>query len=88
MNKPYPITDLAQFKALTSPARGEILDIVSLMGSLSIADMAEYLGKPIDSLYYHVRKLVKVGLLVEKVKRKSKRQMEAVYDLPGRPMFL
>ena len=88
MNKPYPITDLAQFKVLTSPTRGEILDIVSLMGPLSIAEMAEYLGKPIDSFYYHVRKLVKVGLLVDKAKRKSKRQMEVVYDLPGRPMFL
>lgn len=88
MKKPYPITDLEQFKALTSPVRGEILDIVNLMGPLSIAEMAEYVGKPIDSLYYHVRKLVRVGLLVNVAKRKSKRQMESIYDLAGRPMFL
>jgi predicted transcriptional regulator len=88
MNKPYPITELEQFKALTSPVRGEILDIVNLMGPLSITEVAAYTGRPIDSLYYHVRRLVKVGLLVNVAKRKAKRQMEATYDLPGRPMFL
>lgn len=87
-NKPYPVTDLEQFKALTSSVRGEILDIVDLIGPLSIAEMSVYVGKPIDSLYYHVRRLVKVGLLVNVANRKSKRQMEATFDLPGRPMFL
>lgn len=88
MDEPYPITSLSQFRALTSPVRGEIIDIVDLMGAMSIAEIASHMGRPVDSLYYHVRRLVKVGLLVETGKRKSARQQEAIYDLPGRPASL
>jgi DNA-binding transcriptional ArsR family regulator len=88
MSQPYPITDPAQFEALSSPARGEILDLVELLGPLSIAELARHLGRKPDSLYYHVRKLAAVGLLVESEKRKARRQEEVVYDLPGRPASL
>jgi DNA-binding transcriptional ArsR family regulator len=88
MSRPYAITELRQFEALTSPVRGEIIDFVNLMGPSSIEEIAEYMGRPVDSLYYHVRRLEKVGLLVDVARRKSRRQMESVFDLPGRPMFL
>ncbi len=88
MTQEYPITDLAQVEALTSTVRGEIVDIVDLMGPVSVAEIAGVMGRPIDSLYYHVRRLVKVGLLVETARRKAARLEEAVFDLPGRPMFV
>lgn len=88
MNNPCKMTDLSQVDALTSPVRGEIVDVVDLMGASSIAEIATVIGRPVDSLYYHVRKLLKVGLLVETEKRKARRQTESVYDLPGRPMSL
>lgn len=88
MSKPYQITQIEQFQALTSPIRGEILDIVALMGPVSIAKIAFFMGRPIDSLYYHVKLLSKVGLLIPDKKQKSTRQMEATFDLPGRPMSL
>lgn len=83
MSKPYRVTDPAQFEALTSPVRGEILDLVELLGPLSIAELARCMGRKPDSLYYHVRKLVAVGLLVEGEKRKARRQEEVVDELPG-----
>lgn len=88
MNKKYNIIRLEQFKALTSPVRGEIIDLIELTGPMSVAEMAEHMGRPLDSLYYHVRRLLKVGLLVETDKRKTIRQWESVYDLPGRPISL
>ncbi|MBL0928182.1 MAG: helix-turn-helix transcriptional regulator [Phycisphaerales bacterium] len=77
-----------QLMALTSPARQEVLDGVQAIGPCSIAELAELIGRPPDSLYYHVRKLVDVGLLVQKGSRKSKRRDEAVFDLTARPLRL
>ncbi|MCP4895373.1 MAG: helix-turn-helix transcriptional regulator [bacterium] len=88
MSRPYEMTDLAQIEALTSPIRGEIVDLVDLLGASSIAEIAAVMGRPVDSLYYHVRKLLEVGLLVETEKRKAVRQTESVYDVPGRPMHV
>ena len=50
--------------ALASPVRQEIIDTVELLGgSATIAELASQLGRPADGFYYHVRKLVAVGLL-------------------------
>lgn len=84
----FRIAELDQLEALTSPVRGEMVDILDLMGPLSMSEIAEIMGRPVDSLYYHVRLLVKVGLVIEVEKRKAARQEEAVFDVPGRPMFV
>ena len=88
MTGPFPITELDQLEALTSPVRGEIVDILELMGPFSMAEIAEAMGRPVDSLYYHVRRLIEGGRVIEIEKRKASRQEEAVFDLPGRPMFV
>lgn len=53
-----------QIAALASPVRQEILDALAGMPGSSVADLADALGRPPDSLYYHVRALVRVGLIV------------------------
>jgi DNA-binding transcriptional ArsR family regulator len=45
------------------PARLEIYESLQTSGPASIAELAERLGKAPDSLYYHVRKLVKIRVL-------------------------
>jgi hypothetical protein len=60
----YVISRADQITALTSPARQEILDVLSRMGKVSLAELATVLGRPADGLYYHVRLLKRVGLIV------------------------
>lgn len=85
---PYLIDRPDQLAALASPARQEVLDGVQAAGPCSIAQLAAHLGRPADSLYYHIRKLTDLGLLVEVGSRPAGPRPEAVYDVPGRPMRL
>ena len=52
-----------QVEALSSAVRQEIVDALVSAGPSSIAELGELLGRAPDSLYYHVRRLVKVRLL-------------------------
>jgi predicted ArsR family transcriptional regulator len=45
------------------PARLEIYESLQVSGPGSISELAQRLGRAPDSLYYHVRKLVKIGVL-------------------------
>jgi hypothetical protein len=58
------ITGKSAIAALASPVRQEIIDTVEALGSATIAEIAVQLGRPADGLYYHVRRLVRAGLLV------------------------
>ncbi len=54
-----------QMRVLIAPARVEILEAIQAHGPQTAADLAERLGKAPDRLYYHLKKLVKIGVLVE-----------------------
>ena len=55
-----------QIALLAAPARQELIDTLeSLGGEASVAALAAHLGRPADSLYYHLRLLVRGGLLEE-----------------------
>jgi hypothetical protein len=82
------ITDPRQIEAVASPVRQEIVDVVHATGPSSAGEIAELLGRPQDGLYYHIRELLKVGLLREVEVRETARRDEAVYDVPGRPLRL
>lgn len=84
----YWITETRQVKALASPARQEIVDAVTAAGPCTIAAIAEALGTRADRLYFHIRQLVKVGLLVCAGTNGSGREEAKVYDVPGRPLRL
>ena len=54
----------AALAALASPVRQEIVDTIeALGGQASVADLARQLGRPADGLYYHVRSLIRAGVL-------------------------
>ncbi len=60
------ITDHRSIGALASPVRQEIVDTLqALGGSASIGEIATQLGRPADGLYYHLRLLVRHGLVEE-----------------------
>lgn len=87
-NKPYYIRDLAQMRAVISPARDEILDAVAANGPCTVLWLGAFLGRKPDSLYHHVRVLRRVGLLLETLSPNFQGRATAVYDVPGRPIFL
>jgi DNA-binding transcriptional ArsR family regulator len=78
----------AQVRALISPTRQEIVDVLEAAGPCSIARLAELLHRPPDSLYFHVRRLLKVGLIIETERHKQGRHVFAVYDVMARPLTL
>lgn len=69
----------AQRRALRSAIRLEILGQFTSSKGLSVADLAERIGLPAASLYYHVQMLVRVGLLQESGSRPGLRRPQAVY---------
>ncbi len=75
-------------RAIISPARDEILDAVAANGPCTVMWLGGFLGRKPDSLYHHVRVLRRVGLLLETLSTNSQGRATAVYDVPGRPMFL
>ena len=72
---------------LFKPARLEVYENLQIAGPSSIADLALRLGRPADSLYYHIRKMTRVGLLVDRGSRRARRRDEHLFDVPGRPMI-
>ncbi len=61
----HVIRSEAQLKVLASAARQEIVDVLSRMGTVAVAELAATLGRPADALYYHLRVLVRAGLVIE-----------------------
>ena len=56
----------AALDALISPVRQEIVDTIEAIGAdAAVADIAAQLGRPADGLYYHLRRLVEGGVLLE-----------------------
>jgi predicted transcriptional regulator len=69
-----------QRDALSSPIRLEILGAFTAPGGLSIADVAQRMGRPASSLYYHFRILEQVGLLLRVGKRPRAKRPETLYQ--------
>ena len=87
-NKPYLIRRPDQIAAIASPVRQEVLDGVQAIGPCAIFDLATFLGRAPDSLYYHIRMLEKVGLLIPCGQCKAGRRDAAMIDVPGRPIAI
>ena len=69
-----------QLAAIASPVRQEIIDVLAGRPGTSIAVIAATLGRRPDALYYHVRELVRVGLLLRAGRgRGRRRREEALY---------
>jgi DNA-binding transcriptional ArsR family regulator len=83
----FIITDARQIRALASPTRQDILDAVTAIGPCSVAELASVVDRRPDGLYYHIRRLVKVGLLREVADDESRRG-ELRLDVPHEALYL
>ncbi len=65
-NNDWVVDDAKKITALAAPARIEIVSTLeALGGSATVAALAEQLGRPADGLYYHLRALIRAGLIEE-----------------------
>jgi len=69
-----------ELSALASPARQEIVDVISRMGKVSAAEIAAALERPADALYYHLKKLVHEGLILSAGSRRRNGKEEALFQ--------
>ena len=75
-------------EAVISPLRQDILDAFTAIGPCSVKQIARQLGKPADSIYYHMRRLLEVGLLKVIGTRETTRRDEFIYDVPAEKLEL
>lgn len=69
-----------QIRALCSPMRHEIHQVVLTQGKASIREVAEQMGRKPASLYRHIDQLVQVGLLTEEGTKSTARRDAKVYS--------
>ncbi len=81
------ITTPAQWAAVASPVRLEILEFMRAIGPASVAELARSTDRPADGLYHHLRTLLRAGILRQVGMQRSLRQSEAVYDLVAEQML-
>ena len=78
------VSTVAQMEALTSPVRHQIHLAMEMLGACSVNELAARMGRVPETLYYHVRRLEKVGILEQVGSRVVSNREEAIYQLKGK----
>jgi len=84
--KIFIIREDEQRRAISSPLRMELIGLFTDGEPLSVATIAERMGRPATAIHYHVRVLEKAGLLRRVGRKPSGRRPEALY-LPVADLF-
>lgn len=69
------------WSVIVAPVRLEIVESMRIIAPCSIAEIAESLDRPADTLYRHIEKLKRAGVVVDAGTRRAGRRVEQVYDL-------
>ena len=73
------ISDRRQLRALASPVRQELVDLLARTGPTTAAELGALIRRPADGLYYHLRELQRVGLVAPAGTRVRGRHREAIF---------
>lgn len=84
----HVIREEKQMKALVSAARQEVVDVMADLGTVSVAEIAAALGRPADALYFHIRALLRAGLVRQVGSRRRGGRLEALYRTVSPELFL
>lgn len=87
-DRAYWILDKQQIACLASIPRAEILDWLASSGPQSVSELATSLDRKPSSLYHHLQKMIRVGLVEEAGTRTVYRRTEKLYKTPSRRMRL
>jgi len=72
--RPRQIDDPKRIRVLASPVRHEIVDTLSALGgTVTVAQLAEHLGRHADGLYYHLKLLTQASLIEEMTREGGER---------------
>lgn len=82
------ITKPQQVEALSSPVRHQIHLALELLGPSSVLELARHMGKQPEALYYHLRKLQKVGVVEETGQQMRGGRSETIFGLRGGEVVL
>jgi hypothetical protein len=77
----HPITNPKSWAVLVAPVRLELVEVMRMIAPCSIKEIAAALDRPADTLYRHVEKLRRIGVVTEAGVRRSGRRFEQVFDL-------
>jgi DNA-binding transcriptional ArsR family regulator len=77
--KRYVLSTALELEAVVSPVRHHVLRALSMLGTCSVKELAQQLGRSPESLYYHLRALQDAGLVIERGERVVQGRSEALY---------
>jgi DNA-binding transcriptional ArsR family regulator len=80
----------ADWNLMMAPARFELLEAMRSLAPCSVRELALALDRPADSIYPHLRPLVRIGIVLDRGERPGRTRPERVYDLAAddfRPDF-
>jgi DNA-binding transcriptional ArsR family regulator len=77
----HRIEDPNQLRAIASPARQRIVAALEALGTSSVRELADHLGRSPESLYFHLRKLLQCQLVEGVGERPAGRRTERLYRL-------
>lgn len=80
----FLVSTVPQMEALASPVRHQIYLAMQMLGECSVNELAERMGRVPETLYYHVRRLKKVGIVEQVGRRAGAGREEAIYQLKGK----
>jgi len=86
----HPIATPKAWAVYIAPARLELVETMRMLAPCSISEIAAAIDRPADTLYRHIEKLRKIGVVTEAGVRRTGRRFEQVFDLAGddfRPQF-
>lgn len=75
------VTEPRAIECVASTVRAGLMDRLEAEGPATARELAAWLGMPPDRVYYHLRQLQSVGLVVERGKRPGRRRAEAEFAL-------
>jgi predicted ArsR family transcriptional regulator len=77
-----------QMLCLTSPVRNQLYAHLRARGQATVAELAKDMGRSPESVHYHVKELLKAGLITEAFRRPAPRKPEVVYESAAKNISL
>jgi len=82
------VRETEQLRAIASPLAHRIIGAMEHLGRATVAEIAESIGAPPESLYYHVRRMKAASLLRQVDQEPTTRRNRAVFELVGREVVV
>jgi len=77
----HELTDPAQLRTIAAPPTQRLVAGLEALGTASVRELARHLGRSPQSLYFHLQKLLRAGLVEDVGERGDGRNPERLYRL-------